>query len=97
MTLNGGWNVLMFPQGSRGTDATWQPFRAGVGHVLASTRVGALPLAVRGTRALWPRGYRFPRRGPIDIRFGQVWRPPTDLGPAEIVLELEARVKQLLK
>jgi hypothetical protein len=48
-------------------------------------------------RRSWRRGHRFPRRGPIDIRFGQVWRPPTDLGPAEIVLELETRVKELLK
>jgi 1-acyl-sn-glycerol-3-phosphate acyltransferase len=95
--LASGWNVLIFPQGSRGADATWQPFRAGVGHVLASTGVGALPLAVRGTRALWPRGHRFPHRGPIDIRFGQVWRPAPDLGPADIVLELETQVKELLK
>jgi len=95
--LADGWNVLLFPQGSRGSDPTWQAFRAGVGHLVADTGVGVLPLAVSGTRTLWPRGQRFPRLGPIDIRFGQVWRPAPDLSPCDIVSQLEAQVKELLK
>jgi 1-acyl-sn-glycerol-3-phosphate acyltransferase len=91
-----GWNVLLFPQGSRGSDATWRPFRAGIGHLAAQSGVAILPVAVRGTRELWPRGQRLPRRGGLEVRLGKVWQPEPDLCPAAIVAELERRVKEIL-
>jgi 1-acyl-sn-glycerol-3-phosphate acyltransferase len=94
--LSDGWNVLIFPQGSRGADATWQPFRTGVGHLLARTGVAVLPLGISGSRALWPRGQYLPRRGSVEIRFGAVWRPEPHLRPAAITAELERRVAALI-
>jgi 1-acyl-sn-glycerol-3-phosphate acyltransferase len=94
--LADGWNVLIFPQGSRGADETWQPFRHGVGHLLAHTGAAVLPVGVRGSRALWPRGQRLPRRGRIDVQLGQVWRPEPRMTPAAIAAELERRVLEIL-
>ena len=91
-----GWNVLIFPQGSRGGDEAWQPFRHGVGHLLARTGVAALPVAVRGSRDVWPRGQRLPRRGRIEVRLGQLWRPEPRTSPVAIATELERRVLELL-
>lgn len=95
--LADGWNVLLFPQGSRGTDDTWQPFRVGVGHLVAESGASVLPVAIRGTRALWPRGQRLPRRGPLEIRLGHLWQPQPHMQPSAIAADLEHQVKELLK
>lgn len=47
--LADGWNVALFPQGSRGA-ADHLPFRLGVGHLLLQSRVAALPIGISGTR-----------------------------------------------
>jgi 1-acyl-sn-glycerol-3-phosphate acyltransferase len=94
--LADGWNVLVFPQGSRGADDAWLPFRHGVGHLLAVTGVAVLPVAIRGSRALWPRGQRLPRRGRIDVQLGQVWQPAPQMRPPAIAAELERRVQEIL-
>jgi 1-acyl-sn-glycerol-3-phosphate acyltransferase len=94
--LCAGWNVLLFPQGTRGSaDAEWQPFKSGVGHLVAETGAAVLPVGVYGTRAAWPRGQRLPRRGPIEVRLGSVWQPSDNMRPAEIVAEVERRVAAL--
>jgi 1-acyl-sn-glycerol-3-phosphate acyltransferase len=95
--LAAGWNVLIFPQGSRGDGDGWQPFRAGVGHLLAETGVAALPIGICGSRALWPRGKHLPRRGRLEVHLGQVWQPEHGQSVAAIVAELELRVKDLLQ
>ncbi len=91
-----GWNVVLFPQGTRGADGRL-PFRLGVGHLLAKSGVTVLPIGILGTRELWPRGRAFPRRGPLEIHIGDPWRPDAGLSPREIVEELEHRVAALTR
>jgi 1-acyl-sn-glycerol-3-phosphate acyltransferase len=93
--LRDGWNVLIFPQGTRGATDEWLPFRSGVGHLVAETGARVLPIGVRGTRRMWPRGQRLPRRGAIDVRLGDIWLPEAELPAGAIVAELERRVASL--
>jgi len=93
--LAAGWNVLIFPQGSRGDGDGWQPFRAGAGHLLVKAGVAALPVGIRGSRALWPKGRHLPRRGRLEVRVGEVWRPEPGQSVEAIVAELEQRVREL--
>jgi 1-acyl-sn-glycerol-3-phosphate acyltransferase len=94
--LADGWNVLLFPQGTRGSNDQL-PFRLGVGHLLAETGVPVLPVGITGARNLWPRGQKLPRRGPLEVRIGDPWRPDASLSPRAIVEELQRRVTVLAR
>jgi 1-acyl-sn-glycerol-3-phosphate acyltransferase len=97
--LADGWNVVLFPEGTRSADGAQHLFRDGVGHLLLASHTAAVPLAIEGTRALWPRGHRLPRfspgHGSIAVRLGRPWRPWPDATPREISAELCRQVAAL--
>jgi 1-acyl-sn-glycerol-3-phosphate acyltransferase len=93
--LAGGDNVLLFPEGTRSADGGQHVFRDGVGHLLLATGAPVAPAAIRGSHALWPRGRRLPRRGPLEVRFGGAWRPGPGLSARAISSELARRVAAL--
>ena len=93
--LAAGWNVLLFPEGTRSADGQLHTFRDGIGHLLLATDAPVVPVAVSGSYALWPRGQRLPRRGPLEVRFGTPWRAAHDLTPRQISTELAERVAAL--
>lgn len=93
--LADGSSVLLFPEGTRSPDGTRGTFRHGVGHLLLASGVPVVPVAVGGSHALWPRGQRFPHRGPLAVHIGQPWTPPADLSAGAIAGELEERVNAL--
>jgi 1-acyl-sn-glycerol-3-phosphate acyltransferase len=94
--LEGGWNILIFPEGTRSQDGHLQPFRAGVANLLVTTRGMVLPVGIVGSHALWPRSHRWPRRGPLEVHFGRLWRPAASLGVSDICTELNRRVAALI-
>jgi 1-acyl-sn-glycerol-3-phosphate acyltransferase len=90
-----GRSVLLFPEGTRSSDGQQHAFRPGIGHLLLNTGVPVVPVAIVGTYALWPRGQRLPRRGPLSVRVGAPWTPDPDLPPAAIAAHLGGRVAAL--
>ena len=93
--LDDGWHVLLFPEGTRSRDGRRGRFRRGAAHLARSAGVPLLPIGIDGTHALLPPGAARPRRGPVRLRFGDVWRPPDGLDVEAITAELAARVDQL--
>ena len=65
-----GWSVLIYPEGTRSTSGTIQPFRIGIGLLATGLRVPVVPIAVEGTHEILPKGRTRPRPGPVTIRFG---------------------------
>jgi len=94
--LGQGWNVLIFPEGTRSADGELHDFRHGVGRLVARTHAAVLPVGIVGSHALWPRAQRFPRRGPLAVRLGRPWRPTSSLSAPEIANELNRRVAELI-
>jgi 1-acyl-sn-glycerol-3-phosphate acyltransferase len=86
-----GHSVLIFPEGTRSLDGRLHTFRHGVGHLLLTSGVPVVPVAIVGTHLVWPKGRRLPRRGAVRITFGQAWRPEPHLSAAAITEELAAR------
>lgn len=75
--LAGGWNVLVFPEGTRSRDGWVGEFRLGAARLCVENGVPALPIAVRGTYQSMPRGRSWPAPGrkPVSVRLGRPVRP----------------------
>jgi long-chain acyl-CoA synthetase len=72
--LKRGDDLIWFPEGQRTPDGTLQPFRAGVGLLLAHMPVPVVPVVIEGAYDAWPRHKLLPRFRPIRVRIC----PPVD-------------------
>jgi 1-acyl-sn-glycerol-3-phosphate acyltransferase len=88
--LSAGWNVLVFPEGSRTRDGVIQPFHADVASVAAKLSVPVIPVGIRGAFTAMPQGTRWPRQGRprVAVRYGA----PLDAQPAESAEVYTARI-----
>lgn len=88
--LSSGWNVLVFPEGSRTRDGVIQPFHADVAAVAARLSVPVVPVGIRGAFTAMPQGSRWPRRGRprVAVRYGAA----LEAQPAESAEVFTARI-----
>lgn len=69
--LREGYTLLLFPEGTRSTDGTLGPFRAGVGKLVAEfPGTPVVPAWIGGTTKIMPKGMSFPRPFKATVRFG---------------------------
>ena len=83
--LKSGWNLVLFPEGSRSTDGRIQEFKPGVGHLANET----------GTQRIMPKGQKLPLPGPARVRIGKPMTPNKGEGSREFTARVEQAVKQL--
>lgn len=69
--LKSGWNLLVFPEGTRSPDGTLQEFRPGVGHLATENRVDVIPMHIRGAHRIMPKGRDIPIPAKATIRIGK--------------------------
>jgi 1-acyl-sn-glycerol-3-phosphate acyltransferase len=62
--------LLVFPEGTRGTEGELQPGRPGAGMLVALSEAPVVPVYVQGTGAALPRGASRPRRVLVTVRYG---------------------------
>ena len=94
--LDSGYNVLVFPEGTRSAAGELTPFRAGIGLLVKQSQTAVLPMAISGLGELKIRGRGWFRSGKIEVRVGSplVFRP--EESEAEITAGLHARVEALM-
>ncbi|GAA1644658.1 lysophospholipid acyltransferase family protein [Actinoplanes couchii] len=75
--LAAGWNLLLFPEGTRSRDGVPGRFRRGVAALCLRAGVACLPVGVTGTHHAMPHGRRWPRAGrpPVAVHIGQPLTP----------------------
>ncbi|MCP3904034.1 MAG: 1-acyl-sn-glycerol-3-phosphate acyltransferase [Planctomycetes bacterium] len=73
--LRDGHLMSLYPEGARTRDGRIGPLQKGVALIVQRAEVAVVPAVIAGAFEAWPIDRRFPRRHPIDIRFG----PPLDL------------------
>jgi len=69
--LEAGEALLMFPEGTRGDGKVLQEGEEGIGLLVARSGCPVVPVYVRGTDKVLPRGKRIPRVHPVTVYFGQ--------------------------
>jgi long-chain acyl-CoA synthetase len=95
-TVDRGYSVLVFGEGTRTEDGSLNPFMGGTGLLASRLRVPVVPVRIDGLFELKLRGQRFfapPRR--VSVSFGEPVRFAQDEDPAHITKELERRVASL--
>jgi 1-acyl-sn-glycerol-3-phosphate acyltransferase len=66
-----GMSVVIFPEGSRSSDGTIQPFRKGGFTLAIKSKVPIVPVAITGTREIMPKDRLTATSGEIRIRIGR--------------------------
>ena len=65
-----GTVLIIFPEGTRSKTGETQPFKSGIGALLAGRDVKVLPCYVRGAFRGWPKGRRWPRPAKVRLMIG---------------------------
>jgi 1-acyl-sn-glycerol-3-phosphate acyltransferase len=64
-----GYSYLIFPEGTRSRDGGTQAFKRGGFFLALESGAAIVPITIRGTYELMPRGTIFPRQGKVDVLF----------------------------
>ncbi len=93
--LKSGWNLVLFPEGSRSPDGRIHEFKPGVGHLANETGTPVVPMHIRGARQVMPKGQKLPVPGPIRVRIGKPMTPEPKEGSREFTARVEKAVRTL--
>jgi 1-acyl-sn-glycerol-3-phosphate acyltransferase len=89
--IQAGWPLVLFPEGTRNRNARWgaNRIRSGAARIALETQAPIVPAALIGPQAIFPPGARWPRRTPVEVRFGPPLLPETYLPPADWPVEAQ--------
>jgi 1-acyl-sn-glycerol-3-phosphate acyltransferase len=93
--LKSGWNLVLFPEGSRSPDGRIQEFKPGVGHLANETGTPVVPMHIRGAYQIMPRGQSLPLPGPVRVRIGKPMAPDPGEGSRQFTARVEKAVRTL--
>ncbi|HVE81198.1 MAG TPA: lysophospholipid acyltransferase family protein, partial [Myxococcales bacterium] len=65
-----GYNLLIFPEGTRSTSGQLQEFKPTLGYLALTRKVDVLPLYLEGTHDALPKGSIFPKSTKLAVRIG---------------------------
>lgn len=94
--LDRGYNVLVFPEGTRSAEGELARFRPGIGLLVRQSRAAVLPVAILGVGALKTRRWDWIRSGRIEVRVGEALRFGPEENEAAITARLHAEVEKLM-
>jgi 1-acyl-sn-glycerol-3-phosphate acyltransferase len=71
LRISKGCSVVIFPEGTRSRDGSLGPFKKGGFHLALNSGAQIVPVAIRGSREIMPRGSLLIRPGIVDIQIGE--------------------------
>ena len=97
--IDGRWNVLLFPEGTRSRDGSIGKIRSGAAVIAAQHEIPIVPIYVSGTHDAMPPGQNWPkrkkarlfsRRHKVQVRFGDPIAPRDPAERREVMDEVRA-------
>ncbi len=88
-SVDRGYSVLVYPEGTRTPDGKACPFRSGLGMLASRLNVPVLPLRIDGLFDMKLAGRKIARRGELRVVIGKPMRFAPDTPPEEITNEVE--------
>src|SRR5829696_569181 len=94
-----GWNLLMFPEGTRSRDGRIGKVRSGAAVIAARHGADIVPIYVSGTHEAMPPGQNWPKRRPgrmlsrrhkVEVRFGHPIAPRDESERREVMDDVRA-------
>jgi 1-acyl-sn-glycerol-3-phosphate acyltransferase len=82
--IDEGWNLVMFPEGTRSRDGEIGKVHSGAAVIAAKHGIDIVPIYISGTHEAMPPGQNWPQRKPgrffsrrhkVEVRFGDPIRP----------------------
>jgi 1-acyl-sn-glycerol-3-phosphate acyltransferase len=96
--IKSGQSVVIFPEGTRTRDGSLAPFKKGGFHLAIDSSAEIVPVAIRGSRALMPRGSALIRSGHVRLEMGEPIST-AGLGPSDreaLVTRVRDKVAEML-
>ena len=93
-----GQSVVIFPEGTRTRDGRLGAFKKGGFHLAIDSGAAIVPVAIRGSRAVMPRGAALIRAGTVSVEVGEPI-PTTGLGTDDrdaLIAKVRSRVAAML-
>jgi 1-acyl-sn-glycerol-3-phosphate acyltransferase len=90
-----GWNLILFPEGGRSPDGWMQELKPGAAFVAARTKRPLVPMWIKGTEHLLPKGAKRLRRGRVDILIGDPLFPRDGEDARELNSRLDESLRRL--
>src|SRR5690242_20201614 len=93
--LRSGWNLVLFPEGSRSPDGRIQEFKPGVGFLARETGTPVVPVHIQGAFPVMPRHQRLPVPGKVRVRIGKPMTPARTEDTRQFTARVESAVRTL--
>ncbi len=94
-SMDRGYSILVFPEGTRAEDDGMNPFMAGTGLLVANLQTPVVPVRIDGLYELKRRGRHFAWPNQVTLTFGEAVSFSDSEDAAQIAKELERRVAAL--
>jgi long-chain acyl-CoA synthetase len=94
--LDHGYNVLVFPEGRLSDEGILQPFRSGIGLLVADSKTSVLPVALAGLGAMKTGHQRWFRSGKLKVVVGSPLSFDPESSPEDITARLQSEMARLL-
>jgi 1-acyl-sn-glycerol-3-phosphate acyltransferase len=92
--LREGWLLNIFPEGARTPNGEIGPMERGIALIDRRAHVPVIPAVIVGTFEAWPLFRRFPKTGPVRIRFGPAMNL-ADMNSQQIVATVDSTLRTM--
>jgi 1-acyl-sn-glycerol-3-phosphate acyltransferase len=95
--IRDGWNIIVFPEGTRSTDGWLQRFRHGTSRLALEMKMPVVPIAIIGAYEAMPKGRFWPKPGrpPIRVRYGKPLFPHVGETHQQLSLRMQQAIAEL--
>jgi 1-acyl-sn-glycerol-3-phosphate acyltransferase len=95
--IGAGTSVIIFPEGTRSRDGRLQEFKAGAMVLALKAGVPIVPVAIRGTHEILPKGRLLMKPGTVQVRVGRPIETDAAMAKHDLARIAQAAVAELLQ